>query len=120
MRNGVIEIEGMEFYAFHGCYEEEQIVGNRFLVDLMFETDVENASSSDSIEDTVSYLEVYQITAAEMAVKSHLLENVAKRIIDAIIDKFPAIKYLKVRVSKCNPPLGGFINKVSVTMDKKN
>ena len=29
---GIIEIEGMEFFAYHGCFEAEQIVGNKFMV----------------------------------------------------------------------------------------
>lgn len=118
MKKGVIEIEAMEFYAFHGCYREEQIVGNRFLVDLTLETDVSAASQSDSICDTVNYLEVYGIVNEQMKITSHILEHVAQRIIDAVMDKFyPSISHIKVKVSKCNPPLGGNIKKVSVTLE---
>lgn len=119
MKKGLIEIEGMEFYAFHGCYKEEQIVGNRFLVDLTFETDVHAATESDSIIDTISYLEVYEIVDEQMKIKSHILENVAERIIEAIMARFyPLIDRIKVKVSKCNPPLGGNIKKVSVTLER--
>lgn len=119
MKKGVIEIEGMEFYAFHGCYREEQIVGNRFLVDLTFETDIMAATESDSIEDTVSYLEVYELVEREMKITSHILEHVAQRIIDGVMERFyPQITHIKVKVSKCNPPLGGNIKKVSVTLEK--
>lgn len=119
MQKGVIDIEGMEFYAFHGCYREEQIVGNRFLVDLQFTTDIESAMVSDSIEDTVSYLTVYEIVAREMKITSHILEHVAKRIIDAIYSEYEGqILSVKVKVSKCNPPLGGFVQKVSVTAER--
>lgn len=118
MKKGVIEIEGMEFYAFHGCYKEEQVVGNRFLVDLTFETDVHAATESDSIEDTVSYLEVYEIVKEQMKETSHILEHVAQRIIDAIMERFfPIITQVKVKVSKCNPPLGGHVKKVSLTLE---
>lgn len=119
MEKGVIDIEGMEFYAFHGCYREEQIVGNRFLVDLQFTTDIEAAMSSDSITDTVSYLTVYKIIAREMKITSHILEHVAKRILDAIYYEFgTSISNVKIKVSKCNPPLGGYVNKVSVTAQR--
>lgn len=118
MKKGVIEIEEMEFYAFHGCYKEEQIVGNRFLVDLTFETDVYAATESDSIEDTISYLEVYTIVDEQMKITSHILEHVAQRIIDAITERFsPLLTHIKVKVSKCNPPLGGHVKKVSVTLE---
>ena len=119
MKKGIIEIEGMEFYAFHGCYKEEQIVGNRFLVDLTIETDMEKATKSDFIEDAVNYLKAYEIVKKQMKITSHILEHVAERIIDAVMDAFPSqISYVKVKVSKCNPPLGGCIQKVSVTLDR--
>ena len=116
MKIGKIEIEQMEFYAFHGCYEQEKIVGNRFLVDLSFETDMEKATKSDSVLDTVSYLDVYAEVKKEMMIKSDILENVAARILDSLQKNFPAITTATVKISKCNPPLGGAIQKVSVTL----
>ena len=52
---GKIVIEEMEFYAFHGHYQEEQIVGNRFLVDLEMDADLTAAAGSDSLSDAVNY-----------------------------------------------------------------
>ena len=43
---GLIEIEGMEFYAYHGHFKEEQVVGNKFLVNVSIETDCEKAAKS--------------------------------------------------------------------------
>lgn len=111
----VIELENMEFQAFHGCYELEQVVGNRFLVDVTIQADLQKASQSDSIEDTINYLEVFETVREEMSITSHILEHVTSRIIDAIYTRFPASRQVKVKVSKLAPPLGGKIEKVSVT-----
>lgn len=115
---GYIEIEGMEFYAYHGHYEEEQIVGNRFLIDLKIETDCSKAAESDDIEDAVNYQSAYKIIKAEMKKKSNLLENIAARILDAIYEKLDNLKSVTIKVSKMNPPMGGKIKKVSITMTK--
>ncbi len=115
MKKGLIEIENMEFYAFHGCYREEKIVGNRFLVDMSFECDMEIANQSDNVSDTVSYLDVYATIKEEMMISSNILEHVAERIINSIKAKYPKILSGKIKISKCNPPLGGSIDKVSVT-----
>ncbi len=115
---GNIEIEGMEFYAYHGHYEEEQIVGNRFLIDLKIETDCRKAAESDAIEDAVNYQTAYKIIKSEMKKKSNLLENIAGRILDAIYEKLDNLKSVTVKVSKMNPPMGGKIKKVSITMTK--
>jgi dihydroneopterin aldolase len=115
---GLIHIENMEFYAFHGHFKEEQIVGNKFLVDLTIETDMEVASKSDNLKDAVNYQKAYQIVKAEMEKKSYLLENIAGRILDALYSEMTGIKKATVKVSKMNPPVGGRIGSVSVVMEK--
>lgn len=106
----------MEFYAFHGCYKEEQIVGNRFRVDLSFTIDVTQATESDSILDTVSYLTVYEIVKEQIAITSHILEHVSQRILDALKQQFPQILETTIKVTKLAPPLGGQLTGVSVEM----
>lgn len=115
---GLIHIEGMEFYAFHGHYEEEQIVGSRFLVDLTLETDMEKPAMSDNLRDAVNYQQAYAIIKAQMDKKSHLLENIASRIMDAIWSEMTGIKKARIKVSKMNPPVGGKVNSVSVIMER--
>ena len=71
-----IALENMSFYAHHGCFEEEQVIGTRFRLDVTYETDTARAQQSDDISDTVSYLDVYQTVKREMLKPSHLLEHV--------------------------------------------
>lgn len=115
---GIIEIEGMHFYAFHGHFESEQRVGNDFIVNLKIETDCSRASISDNLDDALNYQTVYEIVKKEMSVTSHLLENVAKRILDSLYFTFETIKRAEVKISKMNPPMGGEIEKVSVTLSR--
>jgi dihydroneopterin aldolase len=115
---GLIQIENMEFYAFHGHFKEEQIVGNKFLVDLTLETEMSVASTSDNLKDAVNYQKAYQIVKAEMEKKSYLLENIAGRILEALYSEMTGIKKATVKVSKMNPPVGGRIGSVSVVMEK--
>jgi 7,8-dihydroneopterin aldolase/epimerase/oxygenase len=115
---GLIQIENMEFYAFHGHYKEEQIVGNKFLVDLTIETDMSVPSKSDNLKDAVNYQKAYQIVKDEMGKKSYLLENIAGRILDSLYSEMAGIKKVTVKVSKMNPPIGGKIGSVSVVMEK--
>lgn len=115
---GIIEIEGMEFYAYHGHFAEEQIVGNRFIVHLTLATDCEKAAQSDDLEDALNYQTLYLIVKEEMQIKSRLLENVAGRILDRLFNSFDGIENAKVKISKLNPPMGGQIEKVSVTLER--
>lgn len=111
---GRIDINGMRFYAHHGCFEQERAIGTHFRVDLTFTTDTSRAEMSDSIGDTVSYLDVYQVVKAEMGKPSNLLEHVARRVGDAVLAQFPAVEDVRVKVYKMNPPLGGQMDSVSV------
>lgn len=113
---GLIEIEGMHFYAWHGHFEVEQKVGNDFLVDVSIETDCSAAAASDNLDDALNYQAVYDIVKKEMQVTSKLLENVAGRIIDSLYQSFPGIEKAKIKISKLNPPMGGQIEKASVTL----
>jgi dihydroneopterin aldolase len=115
---GLIQIENMEFYAFHGHYKEEQIVGNKFIVDLTIETDMSIPSKSDNLKDAVNYQKAYLIVKSEMEKKSYLLENIASRILDALYSEMTGINKAKIKVSKMNPPMGGKIGSVSIVMEK--
>ena len=111
-----ISIEQMEFYAYHGCFKEEQIIGTRFLVDLYLDTNTDKAENSDDLNDTVNYQEVYLLVKKEMEIKAKLLEHVGHRILDSVKDRFPAVTAASLKISKMNPPLGGKIKSVSLTM----
>lgn len=113
-----ITLNGMHFYAFHGCFAEEQEIGTHFTVDVAFETDTSRAQQTDNIMDTVSYLDVYHTIKREMMIPSHLLEHVGDRIGTALLSEYPAVEKVNVKVSKMNPPLGGQLDSVTVEITK--
>ena len=104
---GIIELEGMEFHAFHGCLESEKVRGNLFTVDFKGMLPMERAAESDRLENTVDYGQIYGIIRDEMEKPSDLLENVGWRIAGTIAEQFPEFDCFKVRVSKQNPPVAG-------------
>ena len=116
---GKIVIEEMEFYAFHGHYEEEQIVGNRFLVDLELESNLSVPAESDQLDDAVNYQQAYQLIKNEMRrKKSNLLENICKRILDALYNNMDGIEKATIKIRKMHPPMGGPIKSVGITMSR--
>jgi len=113
----MISINGMEFFAHHGCFAEERIVGTHFLVDLSMEYDTSKAEISDNLEETIDYQEVYQLVKKEMEISSNLLEHVGRRIINSIENNFPQIGLIELEICKLNPPLGGKMHSVSIQLD---
>jgi dihydroneopterin aldolase len=104
----------MEFYAYHGCFREEQIIGTYFNVDLCLEVDTSEAERSDKLSDTVNYQDVYLLVKSEMEIKAKLLEHVGRRILDAVMKNYPEVASAEIKISKMNPPLGGKIKHVSL------
>jgi len=111
---GTILVTGIKCYAYHGCLEEEEIIGGNYVVDLQIETDFEKAASSDELSETVDYVDVYEIVKVQMGIRSKLIEHAAKRICEAMMKKLPRIKNAKVKVTKLNPPIPGDVQEVSV------
>lgn len=113
---GTIELEGMEFKAYHGCLEREKVVGNDFVVDFRGEMDMSAAAESDDLRDAVNYAEIYEVIKEEMAKPSNLLEHVTGRIVKALEEKFPQFISFSVRVSKKRPPVSGVVQWSRITM----
>lgn len=116
MTDGIIELDQMKFWAFHGCLDTERSKGNLFLVDFKGEMDITKASQSDNLEDTVNYARIHEIVKTEMEIPSDLLEHVAGRIQRAIAAEFPEFERFSVRVSKHNPPVEGPVEWSRVTI----
>ncbi|MCP9754587.1 dihydroneopterin aldolase [Lacihabitans sp. CCS-44] len=115
---GQIALEGMEFFAYHGHFDEEQKIGNKYSIDVLIETDLSRPASSDNLKDTIDYGDVYQMVRMVMSKKHRLLEHVGHEIIDAIRFKFNAIKKVTVEVSKFNPPIGGVCHRAKVKLEE--
>ena len=111
-----IRLHDMRFYAYHGVMEQERRVGGEYLVSLQVEADLSRAVNSDSVADTVNYAQLYEVVRCEMAEPSQLLEHVAGRIGQRVLDHFPQVMALTVRVTKCNPPMGADCKGASVEM----
>ena len=111
-----ISLEGMNFYANHGCYEEERKVGTNFRVDLQVTYDSSTAEETDDISKAVSYLELYEVVREQMAIPSRILENVAKRILNQISSNFPAITSATIKITKLAPPLGGDVREAAIEL----
>jgi len=115
---GKIMLEGMEFFAYHGCYKEEQLIGTKFIVDLEVEYNTASAEESDHLHDTLNYQEVYRIVKREMEIRSKLLENVARRILNSLKEAFPEAGKTTLKIAKVNPPLGGKVKQVSCVLSQ--
>ena len=115
---GKIILTNIRTFSYHGCLIEESKIGSNYRIDLEIDTDLSKSKFSDDLKDTVDYVLLNQIVVDEMAIRSNLLEHVAKRIIDSCVIKIPALKFIKVAVSKLNPPIGGDVEAVTIEIEE--
>jgi dihydroneopterin aldolase len=114
---GIIKLKNIRTFSYHGCLVEESKIGSNYRVDLEIKTDLRKSEISDDLKDTVDYVLLNQIVVEEMAIRSNLLEHVARRIIDSSLQKIAVLEYIKVSVSKLNPPIGGDVQEVTIEID---
>lgn len=115
---GIVKLEGMEFFAYHGYYDEEQAMGNKYNVDLSIQVDLEAPAKTDRLSDTINYEELYRLVKVEMEEPARLLEHVAKRISEKLLATFTPIERIKISLSKFNPPLGGICRSATIVYEK--
>ncbi|TAH14236.1 MAG: dihydroneopterin aldolase [Runella slithyformis] len=113
---GTISLEGLEFFAYHGVYDEEQKIGNKYAIDIIIEADVAEAAQTDRLRDTINYEIIYKITAEVMQRRARLLEHIGYQIIAQIRAAYPNIESVSVGVSKFNPPVGGVCTRAKVVL----
>jgi dihydroneopterin aldolase len=115
---GKVELEGLEFHAFHGLYPHERVSGNWFEVDISVETDFSAAAATDELTGTVNYEVLFRIVKDEMDKPSKLLESVAEKIVNDVLSELPAALTVSLKISKLNPPIGGKAKRATISLFK--
>lgn len=115
-----IFVEGMKFYGYHGAYAAENELGQRFFADVILEIDTRKAAVQDTLEDTVNYALVY--TTAQEIIEGKtvkLVETLANRLADQLLETFPAVLGCTVKVTKPDPPIPGHYDAVAVEVHRR-
>ena len=116
---GIIKVENIRVFAFHGCLKEETKIGSDYLVDLEVKANLKTASNSDKLIDTIDYVLLNKIVKEEMSIRSKLLETVGKRILNRVFLESNLVTKVVISISKINPPVGGDVEMVTIKLVEK-
>jgi dihydroneopterin aldolase len=116
---GLITVEGIRVFAYHGHLPEEAILGGHFIVSVWVTADTREVEKTDDLNHTVDYVRIIEIVKEQMAIRSNMIEHPAKRIVDAILPLYKVQK-VKVEVEKIQPPIDATFDKISVTTEGEN
>lgn len=111
-----IALVNLRFHARHGVWEQENKIGNEFIVDVKIRIPYSDAILSDDLNLTISYAEVFDIVSSEMAKPRKLLETVAATIHSEIISRWPMITSGSIKICKSIPPIARMSGNSEVTL----
>ena len=113
---GLIEVNGIRVFAYHGCLQEEGRIGGHYEVDICAEADLSDSEASDKLTETIDYSRFTEIVREQMAIRANLIEHVARRIIDTLKAEWSANIQWKMKVKKEHPPVHGHVDHVAYTL----
>lgn len=113
---GIIKLNNIRTFSFHGCMDEEAKIGSEYRVDLVAKGDFTNAAASDNLFDAIDYVHLNKIVKEEMDLRANLLEHVCQRIINRVLLEIEMVEEITVTVAKINPPIGGDVESVAIEM----
>ena len=98
----------MEFYGYHGVLPEETVLGQRFIIDLTVEMDLQKAGLTDDLQESISYVDLYEVCKSIVEGPPYkLIEAIAEKIAQDILNAFSKVETITVKVVKPNPPIPG-------------
>ncbi len=115
----IVEVSGIECYAYHGCMTEESVLGGKYIVDIAIETDFSKAAETDELIDTLDYVRIKEIVDEEMSIRSKLFEHVGQRIFKRFKAEFEGLIEATIKIRKLNPPIKGTVKEVAVVIKSK-
>ena len=111
-----IKVNGIRTFSFHGCLEEEKIIGGNYIVNVEVDCDFKTAAKHDDLSKTIDYVAIKEIVVKQMSIRSKLIESVAYNIVHEIKENFSMANNCRVEIKKINPPIDGDIDYVSVVV----
>ena len=112
-----IIVEGLKVETVVGCFDWERQIIQPLMLDLIIHTDLEQASNSDALVDTLNYAEICEISAKVIqTAQPELIEHAAKLVLNALFTTFDAIESIMITIRK--PAIIAQANSVGIRLER--
>lgn len=112
-----IALKNCAFFARHGVYNEEEVLGQRFFVDAFLSVDGGDSLKNDDIDGTVDYGKAFSVIEKIITGKrKFLIEALALEVGKALCETFPMVLEAQITVRKPNAPVAGVLDYVEVSL----
>lgn len=113
----IIHLHQLNFFAFHGVFEEERKLGNNFVlnIDVYFT----NTAPIINLHQTINYVTIYEAVKQRMLIPTPLLETLAEELATIIVRLDKRITKVNINIQKINAPIENFSGIVGVSYQKE-
>jgi dihydroneopterin aldolase len=112
-----IRLRNCAFFARHGVYSEEEVLGQRFFVDAVLTVDGDSSLENDDIDGTVDYGKAFKaIEKVILGKRKYLIESLALEVGKSLCKKFKMIRSAEITIRKPNAPVQGVLEDIEVTV----
>ncbi|MCL6708089.1 dihydroneopterin aldolase [Pseudomonas sp. R2.Fl] len=114
-----ITLKNCAFFARHGVYPQEEVLGQRFFVDAELDVEAGNSLELDVLDNTVNYgIAFTEIEKVVLGTRRQLIEALALDIARMLLDRFAPIRRARVTVRKPSAPIQGVLDYVEVSVEQ--
>ncbi|MDR0797571.1 MAG: 2-amino-4-hydroxy-6-hydroxymethyldihydropteridine diphosphokinase [Nitrososphaerota archaeon] len=114
-----ILINGLQAWGKHGVFDFEQNHSQPFTVDIELWADLLESFTSDDLQNTINYADIYNIVKSVIETQSfQLIERLTYVLLEKIFLYDKRIQKIKIRVMKNKAPLDGQVNYVGIELEK--
>lgn len=114
-----IKMNALQFFGYHGAMAEENVLGQKFIIDVVMQLSLKKAGESDSVLDTVHYGEAYEVVKYHAeSCRYQLIEALAEQIAQGLLSRFDKIDVVKVAIHKPNAPVPGIFTDFTVEIER--
>ncbi|HBH07304.1 MAG TPA: dihydroneopterin aldolase [Flavobacteriales bacterium] len=117
---GLLVVEGIRTYSYHGCIPLERKVGGEFKTSVKIDYDFSILSGSDDLNKTIDYAKVIEVVEREMAKPANLIETAARNIIRSIQGSFKGIAHVEVKIEKPHAPINQHFETLAVVLTDRD
>jgi dihydroneopterin aldolase len=112
-----IYLNDLVFNGFHGVYAAEKKIGNTFKVDVRIQF-TPASKIIDQLDQTIDYVNVYQLIQKIMEIPTPLLETLVAKIADQILAEHSIAENVFVKITKQQLAIPFFEGTTSVSIER--
>ncbi len=116
IKEDLVMVKGLQLWGTHGHWPEENVLGQKFIIDVEASVDMGGMCGTDKLETGLSYGTLVKIATKIVTTEEHkLLQRIAQRIAEEVIKAHP-VKQVRVTVKKPSVAIKQIVDYTAVTI----